>query len=167
MQQSLLHVLYTISFILLQAEAFQVASWPRIARPPKRKQAFVSSSLSMVLKESFPPSNTLSPTQIEKKIAKLGRSGRTDEALALYYSQEVPTLRQMNSAIDACSRARPTRLEECSSILKNGIESYSLKPNVFTFGALMSACSRARRADRAIQVLRDMVVCCFVYSGVQ
>jgi pentatricopeptide repeat domain-containing protein 1 len=75
----------------------------------------------------------------------------------------------MNGAIDACSRARPTRLDDAFRIFEHTLhettttatetsktDSGGLKPNVFTFGALMNACNRARDADRAIKLLRSM-----------
>jgi len=165
-----IHLLCTLSVLLSQAEAFYVTPWTRISHPrvssllaPRAADTTTTPSfcrLSMVLESSTKtiPSNNLSAVQVEKTIVKLGRRGHTDKALELYHSLSSPTLRQLNSAIDACSRARPTRLNECFRILQEGISHYSLKPNVFTFGALMSACSRAHRADKAIQVLRDMEV---------
>ena len=103
------------------------------------------------------------PKTLERKIVELGRRGFTDEALAIYYAIPQPTIRLMNSAIDACARARPTRLEEAFKILKASPSS-SIQPNVFTFGALMSACARARRGDRARALLKSMEVrvhdCC-------
>lgn len=91
--------------------------------------------------------------ELERKIVELGRKGLTDEALAVYSSVEKPTVRLMNSAIDACARARPTRLDRAFQILE---ESNNLVPNVFTFGALMSACARARRGDKARALLKSM-----------
>lgn len=87
-------------------------------------------------------------------MVELGRRGLTDEALAIYYDTPKPTIRLMNGAIDACARARPTRLEEAFKILKNAPD--NIEPNVFTFGALMSACTRARRGDRARTLLKSM-----------
>jgi pentatricopeptide repeat protein len=96
--------------------------------------------------------------EIEQNIVRLGRSGRTDEALALYYEIGKPTIRLLNGAIDACSRARNTRLDQAFEILKDGVRTKNLQPNVFTFGALMSACSRARDAEKALELLRSMQV---------
>jgi pentatricopeptide repeat protein len=95
---------------------------------------------------------------LEQEIVKLGRSGKTNQALDLYFSIAQPTVRLMNSAIDACSRARPTRLAQAFDILDEGIRTKQLQPNVFTFGAIMSACARDRNADRALQVLHSMEV---------
>jgi pentatricopeptide repeat protein len=95
---------------------------------------------------------------LEQDIVKLGRSGKTHQALDLYFSIAQPTVRLMNSAIDACSRARPTRLAQAFDILDEGIRTKQLQPNVFTFGAIMSACARDRNADRALQVLHSMEV---------
>jgi pentatricopeptide repeat protein len=79
----------------------------------------------------------------------------------------------MNSAIDACARARPTRLKEAFDILEhqttknadsnkdsssNSNNNNGIRPNVFTFGALMSACARARKGDRARNLLKTMQV---------
>ena len=109
---------------------------------------------------------------IEREIVQLGRSGKTDDALALYDSVWVgyenrsglkPTTRLMNSAIDACARARPPRMKTAFGILEKAMEggergAARLKPNVYTAGALMSCCARARDADRALSFLRGMEV---------
>ena len=97
---------------------------------------------------------------IEKKIVRLGRSGKTDEALALYYNVDKPSTRLVNSAIDACSRSRPTRMEEAFEILENAVEEKGLRPNVFTFGALMNVCNRAGNSDKAIGLMRSFEVRC-------
>jgi pentatricopeptide repeat domain-containing protein 1 len=93
----------------------------------------------------------------------LGRSGKTDQALQIYYNLDQPTVRHMNGAIDACARARPTRLDTAFEILEQQTHNTNkdqpkgyLKPNVFTFGALMNACNRARDGQRAIELLRSM-----------
>lgn len=93
---------------------------------------------------------------MERDIVSWGKRGKTDAALDMYHSVEMPTIRLMNGAIDACARARPTRIDQAFQILQNGVDQKQLKPNVFTFGALMSACARARRADRALQLLASM-----------
>ena len=98
---------------------------------------------------------------IERQIVKLGRSGRTYEALDLYHKeiQVRPTVKLMNLAIDCCARARPTQLNTALQIFKEGTRgssSLQLQPNVFTFGALMSACARARDASRALKLLDIM-----------
>ena len=96
--------------------------------------------------------------EIEHHIVRLGRSGRTDDALALYSEIGNPTIRLLNGAIDACSRARGTRLDKAFEILEDGVRTKNLQPNVFTFGALMSACSRARNANKALELLQSMQV---------
>jgi pentatricopeptide repeat protein len=96
--------------------------------------------------------------EIEQNIVRLGRSGRTDDALALYSEIGKPTIRLLNGAIDACSRARGTRLDKAFELLEHGVRKKNLQPNVFTFGALMSACSRARDANKALELLRSMQV---------
>lgn len=166
-----LHLLVTICLIFCPSEAFFVTPWTRIGtsnRAPKTtastRRRSLSSSISMVVSSESSSSSannapTLTSAQLEKAIVQLGRRGHTDQALDLYSSIDSPTVRQMNSAMDACSRARPTRLQECFRIFERGTSEHDLQPNVFTFGALVSACSRARRADRAIQVLKDMKVC--------
>lgn len=99
-----------------------------------------------------------SSANLEREIVSLGRTGKTDKALEVYDSLKNPSIRQLNGAIDACSRARPTRLEEAFQLLEDGIHKKNLRPNVFTFGSLVSACSRARESGRAIKVLRSMEV---------
>jgi len=63
----------------------------------------------------------------------------------------------MNSAIDVCSRARPTRLREAFEIFEQGVGPQTgLTPNVFSFGALMNACNRARNSNEALELLKLM-----------
>jgi len=92
---------------------------------------------------------------IEKKVTRLGRSGKTDEALKLFCSIECPSTRLVNCAIDVCARAYPPRLEEAFSILETGVKEKNLRVNVFTFGALMNVCNRARNSDKALELLRS------------
>jgi len=149
--------------------------------------SFVPSLLKLMSKSS-PPVSTLrlfSSTQsnvnrgslqeVERAIVRLGRSGKTDDALDLYrrtmrecrHDSTVAgrnKLKLMNLAIDACARARPTRLSTAFDIFfdevssDDGVEkrATNLRPNVFTFGALMSACARARDAEKAIKLLDVM-----------
>jgi len=115
---------------------------------------------------------------LERTIVGLGRKGKTDEALAIYAEIPKPALRHLNGVIDACARARPPRLQQAFDIFhaetqtwtrqetekdKEPQRSPKLQPNVFTFGALMSACARARRGDRARALLKTMQVCTVRY----
>jgi pentatricopeptide repeat protein len=100
---------------------------------------------------------------LDKQIVRLGRSGKTDDALALYHSVEKPSVRLMNSAIDACSRAHPTRLKQAFEIFEAGVHDENLLPNVFSFGALMNACNRARNSSQALALLRSMQVRSFLF----
>ena len=86
----------------------------------------------------------------------------TGEALAIYHAVDKPTVRLMNSAMDACARARPTRLDQAFAILEQATP--RITPNVFTFGALMSACARARRGDKARALLKSMQVSMLYYT---
>jgi pentatricopeptide repeat protein len=97
----------------------------------------------------------LSASEIERQIIKLGRKFQTDQALQIYQDcpQQTLTLRIWNAAIDACARAKPTRLQQAFDIFT---AQTTLQPNVFTFGALMNACNRAGDADRAVRLLKDM-----------
>jgi pentatricopeptide repeat protein len=124
--------------------------WLRGEDPPILSTKMVSRTV-----DSSPKINY---RDLEKEVVFLGRKGKTEEALALYYSVEKPTLRLMNSAIDACSRARPTRLKLALEILEAGVQEKNLKPNVFTFGALMNACNRARNSNQAMALLQSMQV---------
>jgi len=92
---------------------------------------------------------------VERVVTKLGRAGKTEEALELFYGIECPSTRLVNCAIDACSRARPTRLEEAFAILDACVRDKGLRVNVFTFGALMNVCNRARNSDEALALLRS------------
>jgi hypothetical protein len=114
------------------------------------------SSLNMVSRSMTSPSSKT--RDIEKQIIRLGRSGKTNEALSLYYNVKLPSTRLINSAIDACSRARPTRLEEACTILERAVEEKGIRPNVYTFGLLMNACNRARNSGKALALLRSFEV---------
>lgn len=114
------------------------------------KRKMVSRSMEI------PPSRITSFRDLEQKIVKFGRAGKTDEALSLYLSIDRPTIRLMNSAIDACSRARPARLQQALEIFQTGVEQHGLVPNVFTFGALMNVCNRDRNANQALDLLTMM-----------
>ena len=118
----------------------------------------------MVVQSFDVPSSRINDLrELEKKIVDLGRAGKTDEALSLYQGVDEPTVRLMNSAIDACSRAKQTRLEQAFEIFEEGVQEYDLTPNVFTFGALMNACNRDRNSSRALDLLETMQVSgCFV-----
>lgn len=100
--------------------------------------------------------------EVERRIVSAGRQGRTDVALDLFHSLHRPTIRQVNAAIDACARARPVRLSTAFEIFHNSTSNnnhhhYSmLKPNVFTYGALMNAVSRAGQVETAIRLLESM-----------
>jgi len=99
----------------------------------------------------------LSYADLDRKIVGLGRKGKTDEALGIFETIDRPNIRIVNGAIDACSRARPTRLKQAFEIFERTTKSDgALKPNVFTFGSLMNACNRARNADKAMETLRSM-----------
>jgi pentatricopeptide repeat protein len=123
------------------------------------QQAQTSSSSSESL-------NSKQLKQLERQIVQLGRQGYTDQALAVYHKipRESRTVRLMNGAIDACARARPTRLQQAFELFEqettepSSEECGAIVPNVFTFGALMSACARARRGDRARELLKTMQV---------
>ena len=95
---------------------------------------------------------SLSPAQVEREIVKLGRRGRIDQALQVYYSIDQPVIRQVNAIIDACSRCRPVRLDLAFEILDNS----PVPPNVYTFGSLMSVCARAGSVHDAVQLLKSM-----------
>jgi pentatricopeptide repeat domain-containing protein 1 len=99
-----------------------------------------------------PKSPATSKVSVERKIVSLGKAGKTDQALQLYQSLERPTIRQLNACIDACARARPVRLEQAFHFLQKSV----LRPNVYTFGTLMSACARAGQVDKAVQLLATM-----------
>ena len=118
-------------------------------------------SLSMVATTTPKASrsrSSLSNAELDRKIVGLGRKGRTDEALKVFESIENPSIRIINGAIDACARARPTRLEKAFEIFERATSSTSnyMKPNVFTFGSLMNACNRARNIKKAMETLRSM-----------
>lgn len=87
---------------------------------------------------------------LDRQIAQAGRRGQTDQALALFASIPSPTLRQLNAAIDACGRARPTpRVDTAFRLLHDHPQS----PNVYTYGALLNGIRRAGNVPLALQVL--------------
>lgn len=100
----------------------------------------------------------VSPMELEREIVRLGRKGNIEDALGIYQEIQQPSIRLLNSAIDACARARPTRLEHAFELLNEGLAEKNLRPNVFTFGSLMSACSRSRNPECALRLLRSMEV---------
>jgi len=166
------HLLLLSILWLSQSESFQS---PTIGTIHSRKARDVLSRRTAVDDDTRPvtlvgrktfsqsmdvTSSTNSPDtrEIEQQIVKLGRSGKTDEALALYRQVLRPTVRLMNAAIDACSRAKPTRIEEAFDIFEKSVEKYGLKPNVFTFGVLMNTCNRSRNGTKALALLKTMKV---------
>ena len=121
------------------------------------RSSTTTTSLSMaVTTRRQNSSSKLSNADIDRKIKSLGRSGKTDEALQIYTTLDRPTIRILNGAIDACARARPTRLHTAFKIFDDAMKTTPLKPNEFTFGSLINACNRARNAEKAMEVLRSM-----------
>jgi len=151
---------------LSPSESFQSATIPcrrerKVSRQPSYDQdkwlkvvprKMVSKSMDV------PPTSSPNMREIEQEIVKLGRSGKTEEALLIYSQLERPSIRLLNTAIDACSRAKPTRLKEAFEMFQAGVEGYGLIPNVFTFGVLMNACNRDRNANKALALLATMKV---------
>ncbi|CAB9499881.1 Pentatricopeptide repeat-containing protein [Seminavis robusta] len=161
--------LLTVALLIPSLQAFQVPAhchWPNGRIPIQQRvrglyqslqqeQQDSATSVGVVLKKENPTLDDKNNKRlVEQSIVQLGRKGLTDEALAVYYEQPAPTLRIMNGAIDACARARPTRLDKAFQILQE--QETRLRPNVFTFGALMSACARARKGDKARALLKSM-----------
>lgn len=162
------------SFFLLAAWCLSFGSRWRLADafPSPRASSRIgaatrilsSRSLSAAVTESGtsphrprPDAYDRTSAEIERSIVTAGRQGRTDAALELFYAVARPTLRQCNAAIDACARARPVRLDTSFEILQfvtNGAP--RLRPNVYTFGALMNAISRAGQVDTAVKLLESM-----------
>jgi len=128
----------------------------------KRKPlTFLSMAAAPATKSRVPrPQKKLSNADLDRKIVGLGRQGKTDEALAVFESIKRPNIRIVNGAIDACARARPTRLKKAFEIFERATSSrssnYPVQPNVFTFGSLINACNRARNFDKAMDTLRSM-----------
>jgi len=143
--------------VLLQLEAFNVQ---RIRLRPMGLAVRISirqpSATSLFMVSQTIESKQRKLNELESEIVSLGRRGATEDAIERYESIENPNIRILNAAIDACARAIPTRLDLAFELLDQGIKTKGLTPNVFTFGAIMSACNRARRADRAVKLLRTM-----------
>jgi pentatricopeptide repeat protein len=92
---------------------------------------------------------------ISKQILALARSGKTRQAVELFYTafddstfrkghQKQINTRMMNNAIGACARPFKPLYKEAFDIFHFGLEK-GLRPNVYTFGSLMSVC--AKRGD--------------------
>lgn len=96
-----------------------------------------------------------SSNDISKQILALARSGKTRQAIDLFYTAfDDPKYRKggqinarmMNNAIGACARPFKPLYKEAFDIYNFGMEK-GLRPNVYTFGSLMSVC--AKRGDVA------------------
>ena len=133
------------SLLISQSQSLQNPSWQR-----KSSSRNVANSVAAAVDAPM--------IALQKQIVSDGRKGRTDQALKLYKSIPAPSVRVWNSAIDACARARPTRIEKAFDLLHEGIATKGLTPNVFTFGAIMSACARAKHVQKALDVLGSMEV---------
>mmetsp|Transcript_18106 Transcript_18106/g.22164 ORF Transcript_18106/g.22164 Transcript_18106/m.22164 type:complete len:818 (+) Transcript_18106:56-2509(+) len=163
----------------------RVTSSSNLSSDPKNKRA-----LETKIKNRLNQWHPKTQRELENSIQKLGRIGKTDDALSWYrYAWKGssnthtshnnqnsskalvknngirPTTKLMNMAIDACARARPPRLEEAFRIFHDGVDEGVLSANVYTFGALMSACARSLAQhnnhnddafDRAITLLDTM-----------
>ena len=152
----------TISVLLIASydnvEAFSIRQVVNRQKTSGVRQLFVSSNKVEIPRNSL-KGDRRQVESAERKIVKLGRIGKTDEALALYEEEinsNLPTTKLMNLAIDACARARPTRLTTAVKIFNEGTVEHKLKPNVFSFGALMSTCARARNVSKALKLLSIM-----------
>ena len=151
---------------LSPSESFQSSTIPcrrarKLSRQPSYDQdKWLNAVPRKLVSKSMdvPPTSSPNMREIEQEIVKLGRSGKTDEALLKYSQLESPTIRLLNTAIDACSRGKPTRLKEAFEMFQAGVERYGLIPNVFTFGVLMNACNRDRNANKALALLTTMKV---------
>ncbi|GKY91489.1 hypothetical protein MPSEU_000121100 [Mayamaea pseudoterrestris] len=131
-------------------------------------------------------STSNSKIPLDRQIVNLGRKGKIDVALDLLQSIAQPTIRQVNAAMDACGRAKPVRLETALQLLHQycrvnqananatsttTISSSSsslqrLQPNVYTFGALMSVCARAKNVNQAMRLFEVMQSCNVTPNGV-
>jgi pentatricopeptide repeat protein len=145
---NLLLLAILVSFPMTITQALQIPSLTSQRIP----------QIALHMATSVRSSATSNLNQLERQIVTLGRKGQTDQAVSLYHSTSKPTIRLLNSAIDACSRAKPVRLEQAFQLLEQGISEKRLKPNVFTFGSLVSACARVNQADQALELLRSMEV---------
>mmetsp|Transcript_29661 Transcript_29661/g.45359 ORF Transcript_29661/g.45359 Transcript_29661/m.45359 type:complete len:697 (+) Transcript_29661:88-2178(+) len=97
---------------------------------------------------------------LSDRLLSLARSGRTDEAIAVYYEAwesdaTRPSTRMMNNAIGACARPYNPRDKEAFEIFHHGIEK-GLKPNVYTFGSLMSAFAKKGNVKQCTSLLQEM-----------
>lgn len=98
-----------------------------------------------------------------------------------FQHRSTATVRQLNAAIDACARARPVRLQQATDLLEDAAQraanqkqqrsengnnnnnndnndnyKHSPRPNVYSFGSLLSAMARTGQVDQAVRLLRTM-----------
>ena len=102
------------------------------------------------------------PSQgISEQIMTLSRSGRTQDAINLYYnafneSNKINTsTRMMNNAIGACARPFKPLHDEAFDIFQHGLEQ-GIQPNVYTYGSLMSVCAKMGNVKKCRSLLKQM-----------
>ena len=106
-----------------------------------------------------------SPKQdIAKQIMTLSRSGKTKEAIHLYYNAfgtngtrkdiNINT-RMMNNAIGACARPFKPLYDEAFGIFEHGLKK-GIQPNVYTYGSLMSVCAKMGNVKKCTSLLKQM-----------
>ena len=147
------------SFLLLQPQHHSVSPSHRplllSAKPPSSASSTANPPRKRQYKRTKNSSNA--NTVDHRQIASLGRRGQTDRALALFHSipPSTVTIRQLNAALDACARSRPSpRIDTAFALLHDATAVQP--PNVYTFGALLNALRRAGDIDRALSVLASM-----------
>ena len=104
-----------------------------------------------------------SPNQdIAKQIMTLSRSGKTKDAINLYYNafgtngkrKDINT-RMMNNAIGACARPFKPLYDEAFGIFEHGLKK-GIQPNVYTYGSLMSVCAKMGNVKKCTSLLKQM-----------
>jgi pentatricopeptide repeat domain-containing protein 1 len=119
-------------------------------------RAYNSATTTTTTLSSHPPVSSTRRKEATsyQRIISLGRSGRTEQALALFKALPPAqcTVRHLNAVLDACVRARPTpRLVQAQLLF----ESHAA-PNVYTFGTLLSGCARVGDVERALDWYQQM-----------
>lgn len=105
-----------------------------------------------------------SNNDISKQIVALSRLGKTRQAIELFYTafedysfrkgSQINT-RMMNDAIGACARPFKPLHKEAFDIFHFGLEK-GLRPNVYTFGSLMSVCAKRGDVDQCKSLIKQM-----------
>eukprot|EP00979_Chaetoceros_neogracilis_P014849 scaffold4944_cov232-Chaetoceros_neogracile.AAC.2 len=98
---------------------------------------------------------------ISEQIMTLSRSGKTKDAINLYYNafkgskHKTYSTRMMNNAIGACARPFKPLHDEAFDIFEFGLDK-GIQPNVYTYGSLMGVCAKMGNVEKCKSLLKQM-----------